>query len=250
MDFYDQISDSYDEMTDLKNRLERIEDFVKALMSRYGPKSVLDAACGTGAYVVKLAQMGIDVTGADISAGMLAKARAQSGRVGVGARWINCPMQQLADHCPEKYDVVMCLGNSIPHILTAGELDQTIKGFAGLLRPGGVLLIHLLNYSRIRQSGQRIVGVTRQGNNEYIRFYDIFPEIINFNLLKITWKGAHSEHQLTSTPLYPYTAQAIRQVIEKHGLGDISLYADYQFNPFDITQSQSLMVEAFVSSTC
>ena len=49
-------------------------DFIEAL----GPRSVLDAGCGTGRVGAELARRGIEVVGVDRDPGMLAAARAKA----------------------------------------------------------------------------------------------------------------------------------------------------------------------------
>ena len=44
------------------------------------------------------------------------------------------------------YDAVLCLGNSLPHLLTQDDLVAALRGMAGVLRPGGALVLQNLNY--------------------------------------------------------------------------------------------------------
>ena len=244
MDFYNNIADNYDEMTNLNRRLDNIEHFVVRIKEKYDIKSALDAACGTGIYTIKMAQKGIDAVGADISAGMIEKAKILAAKSNVGPRWINCSMQELSGHINEKFDVILCLGNSIPHILNMDELDQTFEGFAQLLQPNGTVLIGLLNYSKILAKKKRLVAVTKKGDNEYIRFYDFLPDLIQFNLLKINWQGDKSQQELTSTKLFPYTPEMVYDRL-KQKFNNVNMYCDLQFNPFDSAESDSVLFEAY-----
>ena len=246
MDFYDQIADTYDEMTNLESRLESIRKFVTLIKNRYNLTSAVDVACGTGGHVTVMSQMGIRAVGADISAGMLDKARTFANQVGGQVQWINCPMQELSQHIKEKFDIVLCLGNSLPHILTQDDLDRNLSGFAEVLRPGGVLLIQLLNYHQVLKEKKRIVAVTKNNNNEYIRFYDFLPELIQFNLLRIKWEGKKSTHTLSSTTLFPYTFDILEEVLQKYKFSTINRYSDLEFRPFDEEESSNLVIEAYL----
>ena len=246
MDFYDQISETYDEMTNLKSRLESIKDFISSIKNRYNLTSGIDVACGTGRHVIAMSRMCIQAVGADVSKGMLDRAIVAAKEADVKARWVNCPMQELSQHVKEKFDIVLCLGNSLPHILSQEDLDKTISGFSEVLRPGGILLIQLLNYHRILKENNRIVAITKSSNNEYVRFYDFLPKLIQFNLLKIEWQGKQSKHTVASTPLFPYTMDVLQEALQKHLFSTINAYSDLDFNSFDEGNSTSLVIEAYL----
>ena len=44
------------------------------------------------------------------------------------------------------FDAVLCLGNSLPHLLTQADLVAALRGMASVLRPGGLLILQNLNY--------------------------------------------------------------------------------------------------------
>ena len=249
MCFYNQIADSYDEMTNLDSRMDNIRRFIDRIKARYELSSAVDVACGIGRHAVVMSQMGIRAVGADMSAAMLQKAQAFAKQAGVQTQWINCPMQELSQHIKEKFDIVLCLGNSLPHILSQDDLDKTISGFAQILRPGGILLIQLLNYHRILKDKKRIVAVTRNNNNEYIRFYDFLRDLLQFNLLRIKWEGTKSKHTLSSTILFPYAFDILQRVLQEHKFSTINIYSDLDFNSFDEDNSPNLVIEAYNQTT-
>src|SRR5438132_891849 len=62
--------------------LEGVEDDVamyRELTTRHGG-AVLELGCGTGRVAVPLAEAGLEVTGVDLSAGMLAVAKKRAGK--------------------------------------------------------------------------------------------------------------------------------------------------------------------------
>ena len=244
MDFYDHIAPGYDQMTNLDSRLTDIRDFIQRLQQRYQPTSALDVACGTGAHAVTMAQMAIRSVGADLSPAMLDKARTLAQKTGVQVSWLNSPMQELSQHLDEQFDLVLCLGNSLPHLLTPEDLDATLSGFAKLLQPRGVILLQLLNYHKILKNQERIVAITRKGPNEYIRFYDFLPQLIRFNLLTVPWQDNQAQPTLISTLLFPHTADTLTPALKRHNFTTIKTYADLNFNPFDPDTSPNLIIEA------
>jgi SAM-dependent methyltransferase len=63
----------------------------------YGPRSVLDAGCGTGRVAIELARRGLDVVGIDLDPDMIGLARAKA------------PL-------PARFDAVVLAGNVIPYV--------------------------------------------------------------------------------------------------------------------------------------
>ena len=81
-------------------------------------------------------------------------------------------MQELAEKVPGPLDAALCMGNSLPHLLTDADLSAALESFRRVLRPGGLLATQVLNYARVLARGERIVGIDRHGERLYVRFYD------------------------------------------------------------------------------
>ena len=80
---YDSFSDDYDRFVNWPNRLRFELPFLTAQLA-YAPHAggalprVLDAACGTGQHALALASLGYPTAGADLSPGMIERARANA----------------------------------------------------------------------------------------------------------------------------------------------------------------------------
>jgi SAM-dependent methyltransferase len=248
MDFYDDIADSYAELTGASDRQVTAGHFVKELTRRFDITSAVDAACGAGLFAIELARGGVEVVGSDISAGMLKSAPANATASGIDTdlcTWLQAPMQELGGRISGARDAVLCMGNSIPHLLTDDDLSGTIAGFAALLAGGGVVSIHLLNYARVLSAKDRIVGITRAGSKEFVRFYDFHSDFIGFNILEIQWDDeGRCSHNLLTTPLRPYLHGQLVDALVAAGFENIETFGDLQFNPFDPDSSDTLLLTA------
>jgi len=248
VDFYDALADDYEELTAAVDRQPAAGGFVEELMGRFHIASAVDAACGTGLYALELAKRGVEVVGSDISSGMLRSAARNASGAGIDDRrcsWVRAPMQELAAHVSGDRDAIVCMGNSIPHLLKDADLTSTVEGFASLLKGGGVAVIHLLNYARVLAAGERIVGITRGGSKQYVRFYDFGGELIDFNVLEIEWhEDGRCSHKLVTTPLRPYGPADLTGAFATGGFEDIRAFGDLQFNEFDPDTSDTLLLMA------
>ncbi|MEU6572625.1 class I SAM-dependent methyltransferase [Streptomyces sp. NPDC046805] len=99
---------------------------------------VLDAGCGTGRVMIRLAELGYDCVGVDLDVSMLAVARNQAP----GLPWLQV---DLAEFEPDllgiaaDFDLVVAAGNIFP-LLAADTEATVVKRLAAALRPGGLMV--------------------------------------------------------------------------------------------------------------
>ncbi len=241
MKFYENLENHYDRMTRFKERIKTEKSVLAKWVERYKFQSALDVACGTGLHSILLAQMGIKTTGVDISENMLKQAAIHGKELGGEVTWLLSSMEELKSKVQERYDSIFCIGNSIAHILDAPSLEKTFNGFYEILNPGGILVIQLLNYKKIYDN--RIVGIHREKDTEYIRFYDFHP-VLTFNILIVTWEGNKSNYKIQSTELYPYRKEELDMFLRKVGFEQFEYYGDMAFSPFDENNSSNLVLVA------
>jgi glycine/sarcosine N-methyltransferase len=245
MEFYNHIASQYDNMTGFQARLERASAFAGQLAQRLAFRSVLDVACGTGLYALAFAKQGVPkAAGCDINTAMLAMAQQRSQEVMLGVDWFPAPMQHLAEHTNDCFDLILCLGNSLPHLLDDSDLAATFAAFRQRLTPGGHVVLQNLNYDRILSRQERIVEINRSGDREFVRFYDFLPGRVQFNLLTLHWQGDQCRHDLQTTALRPYTRQELTEALHQQQFTSITDFGGLDFSPFDPASSATLMVIA------
>ena len=155
---------------------------------------VLDAACGTGMHVIALAQAGYAAAGADLSTGMIERAIANAATAGVQADFQVAGFGELAGRFTG-YDALLCLGNSLPHVLSSRELAKTLTDFTACLRPGGLLLVQQRNFDAVLAQQARWMKSERAGQAGdrewlFVRFYDFDPDgLITFNIITLARDG-------------------------------------------------------------
>ncbi len=243
MEFYEKLENHYDKMTRLNERINKEKSLLEKWVTKYKFQSSVDVACGTGLHAILLSQMGIKTTGVDISEHMLKQAAIHGKEFGGKVTWLLSSMEELKSKVYEGYDSIFCIGNSIPHILDGPSLEKTFNGFYEVLNPGGILVIQLLNYKKIYDTENRIVGIHREKDTEYIRFYDFHP-VLTFNILIVTWEGSKSNYKLQSTELYPYRKEELDIILRKVGFKQFEYYGDMAFSPFDEDNSSNLVLVA------
>ena len=110
-------------------------DVYDALAAELGARSALDIGCGTGTFACLLARRGLEVTGVDPAAAMLAVARAKPGAERV--RWLHGVAPDLP---PLQVDLATMTANVAQVFLDDGAWADTLAAARRALRPGGWLV--------------------------------------------------------------------------------------------------------------
>jgi len=137
--FWDAAAATYDDEVDHGLRDPVAREAWRALLAEAlptGPCLVADLACGTGTLTELLAEAGHDVHGVDLSAAMVALARAKTARFGPAVR-IERGDASSPPLPPGSFDVV--LGRHIVWALP--DPRAALRTWVSLLRPGGRLVL-------------------------------------------------------------------------------------------------------------
>lgn len=246
---YDALGDRYDVLIDWQARLARETPFFQELFEHYGVRTVLDAACGTGRHVELFTDWGLDVVGADPSVEMIRAARARAGDRDV-ARFVRAGFGKLCRDAGRNYDAVVCLGNSLPHLLTREEISQALADMseATSTRSGGLVIVHNNNYDRILARRERFMPLAsgHRDGREYlfVRFFDFGEELLTFNVTTLMRDAEGWHLQVDSTRHYPLRADELETLMAEAGLKVVERWGSFQKEPFIATESDNLILVA------
>jgi glycine/sarcosine N-methyltransferase len=256
MEMYDSLSKDYDYFVNWPERLAYELPFIQAQIDSVTggsrPARVLDAACGTGKHVLALAQSGYTASGADLSSGMIEQAVANASSAGVRVDFQVAGFGALAERFAGM-DALLCLGNSLPHVRSLGELAKTLADFAACLRPGGLLLVQQRNFDAVlaqRARWMKSERAGRLGEQEwlFVRFYDFDPDgLVTFNIITLVRVGQGEwQQKVDSTRLYPLRRDELAPALEAAGFEQIVCYGSMSGEPFDLNTSGNLVISARV----
>jgi glycine/sarcosine N-methyltransferase len=253
---YDVLSDDYDRFVNWENRLAYEMPFIERTLHEADARRVIDVACGTGRHAIELARRGYKVVGADPSAPMVERAKENAANAGVETHFAVAGFGELAEKLAlspvegagGQFDAALCLGNSLPHVLSVGGLGEALADFAAVLRLDGLLLIQNRNFDTVLARRERFMGpeAHREGGREwlFVRFYDFHPDgTITFNMviLRRDAEGKWSQ-QVETTELHPIIYSELIASLTAAGFTDIVCYGDMQGAPFDPDRSPNLVV--------
>jgi 2-polyprenyl-3-methyl-5-hydroxy-6-metoxy-1,4-benzoquinol methylase len=137
---YDRVADPYDAMFG-----DSVEDPATAalldLVGEVAGGRVLDVPCGSGRVARELARRGASVTGADVSAVLLERARDAEATNPCGIEYLHADATSPGFLQERVFDVVVCSYG----LSDIDDLDTFLTTVAGLLRPRGTFAFSILH---------------------------------------------------------------------------------------------------------
>jgi 2-polyprenyl-3-methyl-5-hydroxy-6-metoxy-1,4-benzoquinol methylase len=253
---YQSFSSDYDRFVNWQERLfyemPFIEEQAALLQKPAGtPLDILDTACGTGMHAVTLAKGGHRVSAADLFPQMVEVGEHNARKAGVQVRFAAAGLGDMAaTFGAQQFDLLLCLGNSLPHLTSKLELTRALRDFAAVLRPGGMALIQNRNFDLVMRQQQRWMEpqAHRESEKEWVfqRFYDFLPGgLIQFNIVTLkrerdsAWQAG-----VASTILRPQLQAELEQGLTNAGVHDIRTLGSMQGEAFQPETSGNLILTA------
>jgi glycine/sarcosine N-methyltransferase len=251
-EFYDSLGDDYDLMISWEERLRREAPFFETVFADHGVASVLDAACGTGMHAIAFARRGLRTAAADLSPAMIDRAREHARAAGVNVAWTVAGFGTLADTFPGEigaFDAVTCLGNSLPHLPDDAALDAALADMAGMLRPGGVLVVQDRNYDRVLAERTRFMPIATRGEpgdeTLFLRITDFLgADRLAFTILTLRNAGGAWSCGAKTTPLRGIERATLERSLARAGFATVECFGGYGRAAFGAPGTADLVVVA------
>lgn len=168
--FFDKYAHEYDRLTNARARYEPHKREIASLIRDYAPSFVVDAGCATGLSSLIFASEGITTVGFDREPKMIATAKKQYGEKEYPLKFVRGSFEDPPKSVIGKADLLVCLANGISGLGTVRLLRKGLKGFHACLRPGGKLVIQMLNFGAITENRIMPIRATRDDGIIYVRY--------------------------------------------------------------------------------
>lgn len=206
---YEKVENIYDELSEYYHFLyPDIEDLNRKIASELNlkllkptnTKKILECACGTGHLAIELAKLGYEVTGLDLSKQMIRHAISNAKKANVDIKFIHSNILSLSMNIEDKFDVVICRGNSFSHI-NPNDMEMAFENINFVLKTGGICYVDIRNYevalcekplfehrAHLRVDEKDIISFYIFDYKENIRTYNIFFIFFDKNTKTISYK--------------------------------------------------------------
>jgi len=228
MDAYKALAASYDRLTEDVD-YTAVVDFYRLLWQREGlsPRTAVDLACGTGSISVLLAELGLEVTGVDMSADMLCQADQKAADMDNRPLFICQKLQQLC--LPRGVDLAVCALDSLDYIINPDDCRDAIRRAYKVLNPGGCFIFDVNTPEKLRaMDGQIFLD---EDDDVYCVWRGEFDEQTNictygmdiFQREGEAWYRSGEVHEE-----YAYSRQQLTEHLKEAGFTHIEVFADRQ----------------------
>jgi SAM-dependent methyltransferase len=200
--FYDELAPLYHLVyEDWESSVARQGAALASLIAEHwgaDTRSILDAALGIGTQSLGLLARGYRVTGSDLSAGAVRRARREAAARGLPLVSLVADFRALPVRSTS-FDVVLVCDNAIPHLDSEADIRMALAECLRCVRRGGGCLISMRDYQspppagtvEVRPYGERLVVGRR------------------YQLRQVwTWRGPRYDLSFEITPVDP-DAEAI-----------------------------------------
>jgi ubiquinone/menaquinone biosynthesis C-methylase UbiE len=245
---FDRVALAYDSSIDWEERLRREIPFIVEMAGGPEGKRMLDLACGTGRHAIALSELGAHVVGVDTSVQMITRAREMAAESKSSVEFVVADMADIKSVISGRFDMVICLGNSLALLSSQEVVQQVIGDVYELLLPGGVFLFQILNFEEILSSGFRFmpvkVGRTADGKETvFFRFFKHNEESrVSTLVLSAFEEREHQWHvRMSSTEVLQLSSKTAYDMMSASGFREIEIYSSFDGESFESQEDRNVI---------
>lgn len=218
--------------------------FFDTLLAAGRPSRLMDVGAGAGEQLAWFAARGIPAIGLEPDPGLL-RVLGERDWQGSTPELSGAVMEDLPGPWSASVDLLLCLGNTLPHVRDRASLSRALAGMRAALLPGGRLAIQMVNFDRILVEGAEFPVLRRElpggGQVELRRSYDLeaLPGRALFTI-ELTAGGGTAR---SSWPLLPIRRDDLADRLSSAGFAGVETFGDYDRSPFT-GRSPALVVTA------
>src|SRR5262245_24371388 len=185
---------------------------------------LLDLACGQGWLTISLAQHGFQVTGFDLSAELLTRAKHAADQAGAKIEWVRGDMRDLPGEWTDSFEVVTLTLSEFGCFSDDSDNQRVLDEVARVLKAGGRFLLDLV----VNRDGLIIRGeVTNclEGDGFFVCEDGTLDLLSGIHQRVYHWYYQGQRHE-TKWQIRAYTPPEVTRMLEKAGLRVLAAYSN------------------------
>jgi SAM-dependent methyltransferase len=201
---------------------------------------VLDLCCGQGRHAVELAAAGCAVTGLDLSQEYLDMAQSQARKAGVELETVRADMREIPFE--GRFDAVVNLFSSFGYLESEQEDAKVLSAVARALKPGGRLLMDLLNREWVITNYEEKDWHEGADGTLYLerRHFDLESSRNHVTFTVITPHG--DQREIGGHHIRLYTLREMRGLLVSAGLDFERAYGGFEGEDYSIGSRRMIVI--------
>jgi cyclopropane fatty-acyl-phospholipid synthase-like methyltransferase len=194
---------------------------------------VLDLACGKGRHAKTLADLGLNVTGLDLSENSIHEARKHS------CTNLTFGVHDMREVYNDTFEVVFNLFTSFGYFDDQKDNEKVIKAVYEMLTDSGFFVIDFMNATRVIE--QLVNKETKTAGGIEFR---LSRSVINEHIVKQIDFDDKGEHFHFEERVQALRLNDFRNLLEKNGFEIVHLFGNYTLDSFEEKNSERLIIIA------
>jgi 2-polyprenyl-3-methyl-5-hydroxy-6-metoxy-1,4-benzoquinol methylase len=207
---------------------------------------ILEVACGSGRLTLPIAEQGLEIVGLDVSAPMLARARAKSTKRSIAVEWTHqdCRTMELG----RTFKLILSATNAMQHLTDGESIDAFLRAARRHLSSDGYMIIDVMNPS--------VKKLSRTAGEPYAFKSFTMPDGRRIDVEARSWYRADVQ-QLRFTLTYRHQGQIVRTkdvamrcffpeelraLCRHNGFAITQQYGDYDERPITSESAKLILV--------
>ena len=214
------------------SKLEAAETEVDSVLRLAGLDrgDVLDLACGPGRHSLALARRGFRVTGVDLSAFLLGKARQRARAQHVDVEWVQEDMRRFVR--PEAFDLALSLFTSFGYFESRADDLQVLRNIHKSLRAGGTLVMEIAGREALAHRFHPTTSKELDDGRLLVERHEIVDD---WTRIRNHWIAIEDDTATTFRfEFRVYSGQELKSLLFDAGFAGVKLFGAYDGRPYDL----------------
>lgn len=238
MDWFEEWFDSpYYHILYANRNEEEASTFIDHLLANLAPVQssiFLDLACGKGRHAVHISEKGFETHGIDLSEQSIAYARQFESDL---LHFHRGDMREVFR--TESFDYILNLFTSFGYFSEKKDNIRVLESVFQQLKPGGTFVLDYLNaapiieqlpYKGTVERDEIVFNISKQFESDKI-----------VKQIQFSHKGNdHNFHEKVQV----FSVDELRSMLENTGFEIKTIWGDYRLNPYDVGQSDRIIIRA------
>ena len=199
---------------------------------------VLDLACGPGRHSVALAKRGFRVTGVDLSAFLLGKAKQRARTQDVDLEWIQEDMRRFVR--PEAFDLALSLFTSFGYFESKDDDRKVLRNIRKSLRTGGTLIMEIAGREAL---ARRFHPTTSKELDDGRLLVERHEVVDDWTRIRNQWivieDGTATSFKFDVTV---YSGQELKNMLFDAGFADVKLYGAHDGREYALNAERLIAI--------
>ena len=181
-----------------------------------GDGLAVDLGAGFGMHAIPLARAGYEVVALDTSRELLDVLRANSA--GLAIRPVEADLLDFRRHVQTAASLIVCLGDTLTHLESTGDVERLVRDVAASLRPGGRFVTTFRDYTHPATGDARFIPVRSDANRIHTCFLEAHPDQMLVHDIVHERDGATWRMKVSSYPKLRLAPAAVAETLRYEGL--------------------------------